>query len=519
MKVLLITGTLAEETVKRYAKESSINTKTVALKIPVAALLTPETIIKGLKAVNVKDFDLILVPGLVQGDASETAEALGVKTVKGPRYAVDLPTVLDSLDELELSTVVPACDLLKEKLAQKAVQELEKVEQNKDALLKKPVNMLIKNLAVGKDFPMRVMAEINDAAVMENSEIQRLAKHFVQHGANIIDVGMVAGKSRPLDAKRAVEAVKTVVNVPVSIDSLDPDEIKEAVLAGADLILSADAGNLEKIAPFAANVPVIVIPTNQLEGYFPKKGQVRVQLLEKLIKTAKKLGFKKIIGDLILEPSNVLDSFLAFREFANRNPTVPLLVGIANVTELLDADSIGVNALLSRLSSEVDANILLVTERSSKTKGSIKEALTASKMMFLAKKRNSVPKDLGLDLLVFKDKKSVEEPYPKSLETKAKITIANEETEKTVLDPKGIFRIMIDREEATIVALHYESAADNPINIIKGKTAKSLYAKIAELGLISQLDHAAYLGRELEKAEICLRTGIAYLQEKSLFKK
>lgn len=53
--------------------------------------------------------------------------------------------------------------------------------------------------------------------------------------------------------------------MPVSIDSLDPDEIKEAVLAGADIILSADAGNLEKIASFAMSVPVIVIPTNQLD--------------------------------------------------------------------------------------------------------------------------------------------------------------------------------------------------------------------------------------------------------------
>ena len=54
--MLLITGALAEDTVKRYAQESSVNTETVALKIPVAALLTPETIAKGLKDVDVKRF-------------------------------------------------------------------------------------------------------------------------------------------------------------------------------------------------------------------------------------------------------------------------------------------------------------------------------------------------------------------------------------------------------------------------------------------------------------------------------
>ncbi len=424
MNVLLITGLLAKDVVKQYAKQSNVKTDVVALKIPVAALLTPEVISKNLENMKVSGYDMILTPGLILGDTSVISNTIKIPAFKGPKYAADLPTVLDSLGELELSTTVPACDLLKEKLAQKALQELEKVEQNRNALLKRPGNVLVKGLVIGKDFPMRVMAEIVDAAVMEDSEIQRLAKQYVKSGANIIDVGMLAGTSRPKDAKRAIEAVKAVVDVPVSIDSLDPEEIKAAVVAEADIILSADAGNLDKIAPFAANVPVIVIPTNQQKGYFPKKAQTRVKVLENLIKKAQKLGFTKIIGDLILDPSNVLDSFAAFRKFSIRNPNVPLLIGIANVTELMDADSVGINALLSRLSSEVDANILLVTEKSPKTKGTIKEASTASKMMFLAKKRNSVPKDLGLDLIVFKDKQSLEEPYREDFEEKTKIVIA-----------------------------------------------------------------------------------------------
>lgn len=510
---------LAEDMVKRYAQKSKVKTKTLVLKIPVAALLTPNTIIKDLKGHNLKDFDAILVPGLIKGDTSIITKAIGIQTFKGPRYAADLPTVLDSLEEFKLSTIVPACDLLREKLAQKALQELEEVEQNKKVLLKNPGNMLIKDLALGKNFPMRVMAEIIDAAVMDNDEIQRLAEQFVQAGANIIDVGMVAGTSRPIDAKRAVEAVKAVVNVPVSIDSLNPDEIKEAVQAGADIVLSADAGNLEKIVPFAKNVTVVVIPTNQYEGYYPKEAQARVKFLEELIEKAKKLGFTKIIGDLILDPLNVLDSFTAFQEFANRNPDTPMLIGIANVTELMDADSTGINCLLSRLASEVEANILLVTERSPKTKGTIKEALIASKIMFLAKKRNSVPKDLGIDLILFKDKKFLEEPYCKDFEEKAKVVIAKEEPQKTALDQKGSFRIILDRQEPAIVALHYQQATDNPVNVIKGKTAESVYSKILELNLISCLDHAAYLGRELAKAEICLRTGVEYVQDRKLFSK
>jgi dihydropteroate synthase-like protein len=264
----------------------------------------------------------------------------------------------------------------------------------------------------------------------------------------------------------------------------------------------------------------VVIPTNQSEGYFPKKAQERVQLLEELIEKAKKLGFTKVLGDLILEPSNVLESFIAFREFAGRNPDVPLFVGVSNVTELFDADSVGLNALLARLSSEVDASIILATEKSTKAKGTVKEEVAASKMMFLAKKRGSVPKDLGVDLLVLKDKRSREEPYNGELELKSNVIVAADETEPVVLETEGIFKIAVDRKEDAIVAMQFTSLEmAKPLNIIKGKTAEIVYAKIIQLGLVKRLEHAAYLGSELAKAEVALKTGKEYIQDSVLFKK
>ena len=505
---------------KRCAQESKVKTEVFALKIPVAAFLTPKTITQALKNVKTKDFDAILVPGLVRGDTKVIAEAVGTPTFKGPRYAADLPTVLDTLGEVKLSTVTPACDLLREKLQQKALQELENVEKNRANLLKKPGNMLIKDLAFGRDFPMRVMAEIVDAALMSESELQRLAKKYVGLGASIIDVGMVAGESRPADAKRAVEAVKQAVTVPVSIDSLDPEEIRAAVLAGADLVLSLDAGNIDKIAPFVRDVAVVAIPTNQREGYFPKKAKERVQFLEEIIQKAIKLGVTKVVADLVLEPQNVLESMIAYREFANRNPNVPMFVGVSNVTELIDADSVGVNAILARLSSELGAGIILATEKSDKAKGTVREEVAASRMMFLAKKRGSVPKDLGLDLLVLKDKRNREEPYNKEAERGARVVAATEKPEPTILSTDGMFKIAVDRAEETLVALHFTTAKmDKPANIIKGKTAETVYTKILELGLVTRLDHAAYLGNELSKAEIALKTGKEYIQDSVLFKK
>jgi hypothetical protein len=131
LKLLLITGLLAEKTVKRYAKESSIETSVLALKVPVAALLAPEQIAKALKKTDARDFDMILVPGLIRGDTSVIADSVGTPTFKGPRYAADLPTVLDAIDRVKLSTVTPACDLLREELHQKALRELKAVEKNR----------------------------------------------------------------------------------------------------------------------------------------------------------------------------------------------------------------------------------------------------------------------------------------------------------------------------------------------------------------------------------------------------
>jgi dihydropteroate synthase-like protein len=211
---------------------------------------------------------------------------------------------------------------------------------------------------------------------------------------------------------------------------------------------------------------------------------------------------------------------VAFRDFGVKHPDVPLFVGVSNVTELFDADSVGVNALLARLSAEVNASMLLATEKSSKAQGTVREEAVAAKMMFLAKKRGSVPKDLGIDLLVLKDKRKHEEAYDSQLEVDAQVTLADGENESAVVDPQGVFRITVDRNAETIVALHFATIeTKKPINIFKGETAEEVYAKIVEMGLVTRLDHAAYLGSELAKAEIALRTGKEYIQDSPLFKK
>jgi dihydropteroate synthase-like protein len=278
---------------------------------------------------------------------------------------------------------------------------------------------------------------------------------------------------------------------------------------------------MRDMAFFVSKIAVVVIPTNHREGYFPKEAEKRVEFLEGNVKEAKKLGIEKVIGDLILgsvSSPGVTESLIAFRTFAKRNPEVPLLMGVGNVVELMDADSVGVNALLAGIASEIGVNILLTTEKSAKAKGSIKELSTASKMMFIAKKKCSVPKDLGLDLLILKDKRRAEEPYNAPLENEVPVIKAVENVRPPAFDPKGCFKIIVDRQKGLIAALYFPTFnRDKPSLIIKGERAEEIYSKIIEMNLITRLDHAAYLGSELTKAEIALKIGKNYIQDNSFF--
>ena len=199
---------------------------------------------------------------------------------------------------------------------------------------------------------------------------------------------------------------------------------------------------------------------------------------------------------------------------------MPLLIGVANVVELFDADSVGLNALLARLASEVNVSILLVTEKSPKTRGSVAEASAAAKMMFLAKKRNSVPRDLGVDLLVLKEKTEIEAPFTSDLIGDCEVLLAKNQSAPVLVDPCGVFRVIVDREAGEIVALHYKSSdAAKPVHAVRGENAEAVMGEVMRRGLVSRLDHAAYLGGELAKAEVALRTERSYVQDVELFEK
>tara|TARA_Y100001968_G_scaffold109728_1_gene99301 strand:+ start:416 stop:817 length:402 start_codon:yes stop_codon:yes gene_type:complete len=106
------------------------------------------------------------------------------------------------------------------------------------------------------------------------------------------------------------------------------------------------------------------------------------------------------------------------------------------------------------------------------------------------------------------------------------------------LDPKGYFLIKVEHLTNELILEHYLNNIDQqgravdpksgkligcktkrlnqPSNIYRGKSAKEVGIQISEGNSqypISRLDHAIYIGRELQRAEQCMKTGEQYIQD------
>jgi len=88
------------------------------------------------------------------------------------------------------------------------------------------------------------------------------------------------------------------------------------------------------------------------------------------------------------------------------------------------------------------------------------------------------------------------------------------EPKKLKMDKAGYFVVIPNLEKKIIIVEHY-SYENKLLHTIEGKDAPAIYSTIIENGWITELSHAAYLGRELAKAEFSLRTGSKYTQDKA----
>ena len=472
MKVLVVTGRKAYPIVKKAVGNSA---DVLLLDVDVASFVTPDLI----RSVPSLDYDLILVPGLSSGDFSKLEKETGVKIRLGPKHACDLDMALSHADTIEFSHSVPACQLLSAKKHEEAMKKVNELEFEADYSFK------ISDLKIGGNSRMKVMVEIVDATRMQRDEILKVARDFIAQGADIIDIGVSMGATS-LEVINAVEAVSSL-NTPISIDTVDPDLILAAI-EDIDMVLSLNGDNIKAVGRSIADqgITAVIIPDSDIES------------LQNNIGLAQEIGIEKIIADPVLRPigDGLIDSLVSYYRFRQASE-LPLFFGVGNVTELIDADSIGINAILAGMAMELDASILFTPQYSAKTSGSIYELKTAAQMMLLSKERCTPPKDLGLNLLVIKEKRHRTSEIKINKSIKAK-------PHKSQQDPRGSFSI--DLKDGKIVA------TQGDISII-GTSAKAVFDTISDLGLVSLIDHAAYLGRELMKAELALRFGRSYAQD------
>ena len=82
-------------------------------------------------------------------------------------------------------------------------------------------------------------------------------------------------------------------------------------------------------------------------------------------------------------------------------------------------------------------------------------------------------------------------------------------------DPKGYFTVKPFLSQKKVFVRYYDSK-----NTLKytfaGTNTSQIMQSIIKRKLISRLDHAAYLGKEIEKAIIALKNKLNYVQDREL---
>ncbi len=251
---------------------------------------------------------------------------------------------------------------------------------------------------VYENYPI-VIAEIIDATYRDLDECLSIAKYYIESGANVVDIGCVAGDPRPWRVRDIIHAIrKELGEVAISVDTFADSEIRSGLEAGADIVLSFTYSKLKDWQGDLSDVGVVVVPENTttvLEHYFVK-----------CIDIIRKLNGVPILDPLLAPPLYGLSESIArLVELRRKFPNELVLLGAGNVTELVDADSIGINMVLAVIAIEQQVDLILTTEASTKCRGAVRELRQCINMCYVSKVLGKCPKDLSFSMLVAKCKK------------------------------------------------------------------------------------------------------------------
>ena len=431
-RLLFVTGKLAAPALRDTLDRTELpfDYEVAIMKITVAALMTTEWIARFLEPPEATT--KIMIPGLCAGETDVLAERFGIPVEKGPADLKRLPSWFGQADA---------------------------------------------RANYGRR-DIRVFAEINNVPRLSRDHILELAGYYRDAGADVIDLGLSLDR-RWLDEGPGVIAELRERGFALSIDTMDPDEILMADEAGVDYVLSLNGSNRDLAARLRAT-PVLIPDTPE-----------DLDSLETTIAHLERLG-KPYLVDPIVEPigTGFAASLGRYLEVRRRHPEAEMLMGIGNLTELTEADSTGVTAVLIGFCQELGIRNVLTTEVINWAHGAVQEAVLAAQLMHFAHEQGTPPKHVDGRLLTVKDEDL--RPYAES---------ELRELHAQVTDPN--FRIFADSDWIYVF---------NAELFVKGTDFNEIFDQLG----VDEPTHAFYLGKELMKATIARALGKNYRQESPL---
>jgi dihydropteroate synthase-like protein len=431
--IVFLTGRLAQPSLERVLNGIDaipFTWETREIGLQVAALMTADMIRRRV-TLPVKA-DRIMVPGRCRGDLAALTEHFGIPVERGPEELKDLPRFF-----------------------------------NRAA---KPIDL--------NEYEVAIFAEIVDAPKLSVEAIVERARRLVADGANVIDLGSLP-ETKFDHLADAVRALKSE-GFTVSVDSIDPQELLRGGHAGADYLLSLTLDTLW-VANEVKSVPILIPRT-------PSDEDSLHQAIEKMM--AQGLPF---LADAILDPIpfGFTGSIVRYHRLRERFPDAPIMLGVGNVTELTEADTSGINAVLFGICAELNVAAVLTTQVSQHARRAVREADWARRIMHAAASRSTLPKGISDQLMTVHAKHPFPDTPDEIAATAAQVRDAN-------------FRVQVSP-----LGLHVY----NRDGLRLGQGAFELWP---QLKLEGDAAHAFYMGVELAHAEIAWKLGKRYVQDQPL---
>jgi dihydropteroate synthase-like protein len=430
--ILFLTGHLARPRLEAvlHSMQASFAWKVLDIGVKVAALMTEEIIARRLP--KPVEADKIVLPGRCRADLSRLSERFGVPFLRGPDELKDIPGFFGRAGR--------AADMTK--------------------------------------YDIQIFAEIVDASALSVEEIVQRSETYARRGANVIDLGCLP--DTPFPHLEAAIGTLREKGYKVSVDSADPKELLRGGKAGADFLLSLNENTLS-IANQVTSTPVLI----------PKEHGDMASLFRAM--DALDARGRAYLADPVLDPINFgfTASLERYAQLRRERPNAEILMGTGNLTELTDADTTGITAVLLGMASELGIRHVLVVQVSPHTRRTIEEHDLARRIMFASRAEHDLPKEYASGLLALHARR----PFP---QTPAEIA----ESAGEVRDKN--FRIEIAED-----GIHIYNRDGHHI-------AQDVFELYSKLDLDKDGPHAFYLGVELARAEIAWRLAKRYAQDEPL---